>query len=94
VILLAGCSGSDADGSGGDGESNSGGTTGSGSRSADTTTVDWWHAMSGALGQVVEDFAADFNEQADGTRVETSYQGGYVGHAPWRVPDHPPERSP
>lgn len=46
--------------------------------SSDATTVDWWHAMSGELGQVVESFAADFNEQADGVQVETSYKGGYV----------------
>jgi sn-glycerol 3-phosphate transport system substrate-binding protein len=51
---------------------------GSAGGSSQTTTVDWWHAMSGALGQVLDDFVADFNEQSDGIRIETSFKGGYI----------------
>lgn len=73
AIALAGCSG---DGDGGE-TGNGGGQTGE-TGGSDEATITWWHAMSGELGQVVDDMVSDFNEQSDGVRVETTFQGSYI----------------
>jgi len=63
TVSLAGCSQSGASSGGGD---------------SSPTTVTWWHAMGGNLGETVEQLASDFNEQSDDIRVETSYKGSYT----------------
>ncbi|CAN5616752.1 sn-glycerol-3-phosphate ABC transporter substrate-binding protein UgpB [soil metagenome] len=42
------------------------------------TEVTWWHAMSGALGELLEDVAESFNETQDDYRVTASYRGTYT----------------
>lgn len=41
------------------------------------TTIRFWHAMSGDLGQLVETLASDFQEQADGITLEATNKGSY-----------------
>jgi sn-glycerol 3-phosphate transport system substrate-binding protein len=41
------------------------------------TQIDWWHAMSGANNDVVEQLAAEFNESQDEYRVVPVFRGTY-----------------
>ena len=43
-----------------------------------TTTVNWWHAMGGELGELLEDVATSFNESQDQYRVVPSFRGTYT----------------
>ncbi|NYS24725.1 sn-glycerol-3-phosphate ABC transporter substrate-binding protein UgpB [Rhodobacteraceae bacterium 2376] len=42
------------------------------------TTVSWWHAMGGELGELLEGVAEAFNESQDQYRVVPSYRGTYT----------------
>lgn len=42
------------------------------------TEVEWWHAMGGALGQKVNDIAADFNASQDEYEIKPVYKGSYA----------------
>ena len=42
------------------------------------TTVDWWHAMGGELGELLEGVAEAFNESQDQYHVRPSYRGTYT----------------
>ncbi|GMQ46873.1 sn-glycerol-3-phosphate ABC transporter substrate-binding protein UgpB [Vibrio sp. 10N] len=42
------------------------------------TEVEWWHAMGGALGQKVNDIAADFNASQDDYEIKPVYKGSYA----------------
>ncbi|OYR58254.1 hypothetical protein DJ83_15270 [Halorubrum ezzemoulense] len=78
-LASAGCLGATSGGSdgadGSDGSSSS--TNSASSESSGETTITWWHAMGGNLGETVDALAADFNEQSSGVTVETSYKGSY-----------------
>lgn len=44
-------------------------------------TIDFWHSMSGELGEVLGDIVNDFNQsigKEKGITVEATYQGGYI----------------
>ncbi|MHB2264137.1 sn-glycerol-3-phosphate ABC transporter substrate-binding protein UgpB [Aliihoeflea sp. PC F10.4] len=41
------------------------------------TQIDWWHAMSGANNDVVEELAQEFNDSQDDYRVVPAYRGTY-----------------
>ena len=43
-----------------------------------TTTVNWWHALGGELGELLEDVATGFNESQDQYRVVPSFRGTYT----------------
>ncbi|MFK7161312.1 sn-glycerol-3-phosphate ABC transporter substrate-binding protein UgpB [Marinospirillum sp. MEB164] len=43
-----------------------------------TTTLHWWHAMGGELGEKVEQIAADFNATQNEYRVVPSFRGTYA----------------
>jgi sn-glycerol 3-phosphate transport system substrate-binding protein len=40
-------------------------------------TLEFWHAMSGNLGELVDDLAARFNESHDDIQVNVTFQGSY-----------------
>ena len=42
------------------------------------TTVTWWHAMGGELGELLEQVAETFNESQEEYRVEPSFRGTYA----------------
>lgn len=42
------------------------------------TEVEWWHAMGGALGQKVNDIAADFNASQEEYEIKPVYKGSYA----------------
>lgn len=42
------------------------------------TTVDWWHAMGGELGEILEAITADFNASQDEYAVRPTYRGDYT----------------
>ncbi|MBC7132982.1 MAG: sn-glycerol-3-phosphate ABC transporter substrate-binding protein UgpB [Roseovarius sp.] len=42
------------------------------------TTIDWWHAMGGELGEILEGIARDFNESQSDYRVVPSFRGTYT----------------
>ena len=42
------------------------------------TEIQWWHAMSGELGPVVEQLATDFNAQQGEYRIIPEYKGQYT----------------
>ncbi len=42
------------------------------------TTIEWWHAMGGALGERVEKIAADFNAMQNEFQVKPVYKGNYT----------------
>jgi len=65
-LTTAGCLGT-----GSDSANNQAGSSGQ-------TTIRWWHAMGGNLGETVEALASDFNDQSDTVTVETSYKGSYT----------------
>ena len=69
-VSSAGCLGI----TGGSGDSSADGES---SGSSGETTINWWHAMGGNLGETVDALAADFNEQSSSVTVETSYKGNY-----------------
>ncbi|MEM6487067.1 MAG: sn-glycerol-3-phosphate ABC transporter substrate-binding protein UgpB [Pseudomonadota bacterium] len=48
------------------------------SPAAAKTTVTWWHAMGGALGEKVEALAAGFNASQDAYEVVPVYKGNYT----------------
>ncbi len=41
------------------------------------TEIQWWHSMSGALGEWVNGIAKDFNEQQKDYKVVPTFKGGY-----------------
>lgn len=41
------------------------------------TEVQWWHAMGGQLGTILEDMTEDFNQSQDDYRVNPSFRGNY-----------------
>ena len=45
---------------------------------AQPVEVNWWHAMGGALGKVVDKFAADFNKSQSKYKVNAIYKGNYT----------------
>lgn len=42
------------------------------------TTIDWWHAMSGTLGERVATIATDYNATQDACAVNAVYKGTYT----------------
>ena len=42
------------------------------------TEVQWWHAMGGQLGEMVDKFAADFNSTQSKYKVNAVYKGNYT----------------
>ncbi|MGR5456950.1 sn-glycerol-3-phosphate ABC transporter substrate-binding protein UgpB, partial [Vibrio alfacsensis] len=42
------------------------------------TEVEWWHAMGGALGQKVNEIAADFNASQSEYEIKPVYKGSYA----------------
>ena len=45
---------------------------------AEPVQVNWWHAMGGALGKVVDKFAADFNAKQSKYKINAIYKGNYT----------------
>ena len=45
---------------------------------ASKTKIQWWHAMGGALGEIVNDIAAGFNQSQNEYEVEAVYKGNYT----------------
>jgi sn-glycerol 3-phosphate transport system substrate-binding protein len=43
----------------------------------DTVTLEFWHAMSGNLGEVVDELVAEFNASQDAIVVNSTFQGSY-----------------
>ncbi|MGM9985925.1 MAG: extracellular solute-binding protein, partial [Bacillaceae bacterium] len=41
------------------------------------TTITFWHAMGGALGQAIDKLVSDFNSSQDKIKVEAQFQGTY-----------------
>ena len=39
--------------------------------------IQWWHSMTGALGDRVNDFAKGFNESQKGYKIVPVYKGAY-----------------
>jgi len=67
-------------GDGGSTESDDGGTTDSGDTSGGgegSTTIEWWHAMGGQRGQVLEDLVEQFNDQSEDVTVNAVFSGSY-----------------
>ncbi|MEZ9890148.1 sn-glycerol-3-phosphate ABC transporter substrate-binding protein, partial [Vibrio breoganii] len=42
------------------------------------TEVEWWHAMGGALGQKVNEIAADFNASQSEYEIKPVFKGSYA----------------
>ncbi|MHA1153984.1 MAG: sn-glycerol-3-phosphate ABC transporter substrate-binding protein UgpB, partial [Alphaproteobacteria bacterium] len=42
------------------------------------TEIQWWHAMGGALGEIVNDIAAGFNQSQSDYVVKAVYKGNYT----------------
>jgi sn-glycerol 3-phosphate transport system substrate-binding protein len=58
------------------------------------TEIQWWHAMSGALGEKVAKLAADFNASQNAYEVKAVYKGSYAetmtgAIAAFRAKQHP-----
>ena len=49
-----------------------------GTANAEPVQVNWWHAMGGALGKVVDKFAADFNASQSKYKINAVYKGNYT----------------
>lgn len=49
-----------------------------GAAHAQPVEVNWWHAMGGALGKVVDKFAADFNKSQTNYKINAIYKGNYT----------------
>ena len=45
--------------------------------SGDVITLEFWHAMGGNLGELVDELVARFNDSQDGIVVNATYQGSY-----------------
>ena len=45
--------------------------------SGDVVTLEFWHAMGGNLGELVDELTARFNDSQDGIVVNATYQGSY-----------------
>lgn len=45
--------------------------------SGDAITLEFWHAMGGNLGELVDELVARFNDSQDGIVVNATYQGSY-----------------
>ena len=45
--------------------------------SGDVITLEFWHAMSAELGELVDELTARFNESQDGIVVNATFQGSY-----------------
>lgn len=45
---------------------------------ADKAQVQFWHAMGGNLGELVDKFAADFNAGSDTCQINATYKGNYT----------------
>ena len=45
---------------------------------ADKAEVQFWHAMGGQLGEIVDKFAADYNAGSDSCQVNAVYKGNYT----------------
>lgn len=45
--------------------------------SGDVITLEFWHAMSGNLNDLVDELVARFNESQDGIVVNATFQGSY-----------------
>lgn len=45
---------------------------------ADKAQVQFWHAMGGELGQIVDKFAADYNAGSDSCEINAVYKGNYT----------------
>ena len=65
-----------------DGDDANTGSTTSAAAESDTsdvqaTTLEFWHAMGGELGEVVDELVARFNESQDVVTVNATYQGSY-----------------
>ena len=43
----------------------------------DVVTIEFWHAMGGELGEVVDELVARFNDSQDGIVVNATFQGTY-----------------
>ena len=52
--------------------------TGAASPAAAQTEVEFWHAMGGSLGEIVEEIATDFNASQEAYVVTPSYRGNYT----------------
>ena len=66
----------------GEGDDANTGSTTNAAAAADTsdieaTTLEFWHAMGGELGEVVDELVARFNESQDAVTVNATYQGSY-----------------
>jgi ABC-type glycerol-3-phosphate transport system substrate-binding protein len=44
---------------------------------AEGTTTLWWYSHGGALGELMERFAADFSAASEGVIIQPEFQGGY-----------------
>lgn len=56
--------------------------------------IEWWHAFTGRLGELLQDHADGFNASQDEYRVNASYRGNYsealnAGIAAFRAREHP-----
>ena len=47
-------------------------------RAADKIKIVWWHAMTAALGEVVNHLVEAFNQSQDAVEVQAIYKGGYA----------------
>ena len=45
---------------------------------ASQTEIQWWHAMGGELGTILEGIVSDYNDSQDAYRVVPSYRGNYT----------------
>ncbi|MGB7327361.1 MAG: extracellular solute-binding protein [Rubripirellula sp.] len=58
------------------------------------TEIQWWHAMGGRLGEVVEEIATNYNASQSDYKLVPTYKGGYedtmtAGIAAFRAGQHP-----
>lgn len=76
TLMLAGCVAPSAPA-----PSDSGGDAAAGEDAAasggDVIELEFWHAMSGELGELVDELVARFNESQDGIQVTATHQGSY-----------------
>jgi len=57
-----------------------GGVTAQLDADSDVTTFEFWHAMGGDKGLLLENLIREFEEQADGIRIEATNKGSYRGN--------------
>lgn len=70
ALGLAGCIGDDDD------DGTDSGDDDDGNGNGDSATVEFWHPLGGDVGEILDEFVTDFNDQSDHT-VEHSQQGNY-----------------